>query len=376
MSHPSRIGLVSVLLSYSAAASFAQNPTLSLKAVRLNGESIAPTNSIAANPGDVIEAEIFASDWSPNGEKLRGFESVVGREAFQSGDSGTVLPLGWDRPPLIDDDICCGDFCEPPEVCPPEFPVCAFGRICIGTEYDPDQGVFINQDREDWVFWCAGSAEPCLGLPFWDTSGAVIRHAAVLLSRSDASVYTPPEKYCGSLILQVSDDADGLFSFDVLPPPESDMRDEFSNHIEPLETVGLSILVSPCGDGVADPGEECDDGAESAACDADCTSAECGDGTFNIASGEECDNGPDNSDTDPDACRTDCTLPRCGDNVADSGEDCDAADAGICSGPCSGDCTCAPVGIPTVSTWGLVILALSLLVTGRVYFGRRHVTPR
>ncbi len=37
--------------------------------------------------------------------------------------------------------------------------------------------------------------------------------------------------------------------------------------------------------------------------------------------------------TKPDACRLDCEIPRCGDYIVDTGEDCDA-------GP-SGDATCS-----------------------------------
>ena len=48
-----------------------------------------------------------------------------------------------------------------------------------------------------------------------------------------------------------------------------------------------------CGDRIIDPGEECDAGGESATCDADCTVAECGDGTTNLTAGEECDGGLD-----------------------------------------------------------------------------------
>jgi hypothetical protein len=44
-----------------------------------------------------------------------------------------------------------------------------------------------------------------------------------------------------------------------------------------------------CGDGLVDMGEECDDAGESATCDADCSVAQCGDGTSNSTAGESCD---------------------------------------------------------------------------------------
>lgn len=47
----------------------------------------------------------------------------------------------------------------------------------------------------------------------------------------------------------------------------------------------------------------------------------CGDGI--VDRDEECDDGDGNSDSEPNACRTDCTNPGCGDGVLDSGEDCD-----------------------------------------------------
>ncbi|MDY0000449.1 MAG: hypothetical protein RBU30_04045 [Polyangia bacterium] len=51
--------------------------------------------------------------------------------------------------------------------------------------------------------------------------------------------------------------------------------------------------------------------------------ASCGDGLLDP--GEECDDGPGNSDTGADACRTDCTRARCGDGVVDNLEDCDGS---------------------------------------------------
>jgi len=46
-----------------------------------------------------------------------------------------------------------------------------------------------------------------------------------------------------------------------------------------------------CGDGHADPEEQCDEPQPSATCDPDCTISACGDGYLNEAAGEECDDG-------------------------------------------------------------------------------------
>ncbi len=141
----------------------------------------------------------------------------------------------------------------------------------------------------------------------------------------------------------------------------------------------VTQVTSSCGNGVTDPGEDCDDSGESATCDADCTAATCGDQAVNSTAGEqcddgnlddtdaclstcldatcgdsavqagveECDDGPANSDTNPDACRTDCSSASCGDNVQDSGEDCD--DGGE-SATCDGDCTAATCGDQAVNS--------------------------
>ena len=70
---------------------------------------------------------------------------------------------------------------------------------------------------------------------------------------------------------------------------------------------------------------ECVLGCAAGACEAGC-----GDGV--VGPGEVCDEGPENSDTEPDSCRTDCSPPRCGDGVVDVREECDGGDA--CSDIC------------------------------------------
>lgn len=109
---------------------------------------------------------------------------------------------------------------------------------------------------------------------------------------------------------------------------------------EPTSTTG-----GICGNGVLDPGEECDDGpanADDALCSTNCVSAFCGDGQLQPALGEECDDGNDNSNEG--ACTETCATAKCGDGFLWEGvEECD-------SGPDNkigsyGDCT------PLECTW-------------------------
>ena len=61
----------------------------------------------------------------------------------------------------------------------------------------------------------------------------------------------------------------------------------------------------------------------------------CGNGLLEIM--EACDNGAGNSDTQPNACRTNCQIAHCGDNVIDTGEECDdgnLVDGDGCSATC------------------------------------------
>jgi hypothetical protein len=94
-----------------------------------------------------------------------------------------------------------------------------------------------------------------------------------------------------------------------------------------------------CGDGLDN---DCDSFFD--CFDSDCNGDPlcCGDGI--TQPGEECDNGFLNSDTTPDACRSDCTLPICGDNVQDSDEECDGTASLGCADACRVDCTCPPCG--------------------------------
>lgn len=105
---------------------------------------------------------------------------------------------------------------------------------------------------------------------------------------------------------------------------------------------------SKCGNGLLDPGEQCDDAGESSTCDIDCTMVQCGDGTLNRLAGESCEEGGEQTET----CDTDCTAVECGDGTLNSaaGEQCD--DAGE-STRCDIDCTLASCGDGIVNTTAL-----------------------
>jgi cysteine-rich repeat protein len=98
----------------------------------------------------------------------------------------------------------------------------------------------------------------------------------------------------------------------------------------PALVLGFAFALSPatlaqsvCGNGILDPGEECDDGNtnNNDGCDSACQVEKCGDGTLDPEDGEECDDG---NTTDGDGCSAECTIePACGDGTLDPGEECD-----------------------------------------------------
>lgn len=87
-----------------------------------------------------------------------------------------------------------------------------------------------------------------------------------------------------------------------------------------------------CGDGHADPGEECDDGNDVATdeCTTFCRWATCGDGVVH-APEEECDDG---NDRDDDDCLSTCKKPVCGNGKVEGREECDSGNKGA-----TDDCT-------------------------------------
>jgi trimeric autotransporter adhesin len=91
--------------------------------------------------------------------------------------------------------------------------------------------------------------------------------------------------------------------------------------------------------GAVSDGNQCtlEGGALGICLAAACVESACGDGFVDLTRGELCDEGPENSDANPDACRTDCRLARCGDGVTDTAEACDDGNTQSGDG-CRADC--------------------------------------
>jgi hypothetical protein len=142
------------------------------------------------------------------------------------------------------------------------------------------------------------------------------------------------------------------------------------------------------GDGCCDEEDLCDEDSTGQADPAKCDPGQCGCNENDIDSDGDCD-GPlaecaghcmdcvDECNNDPDACVLDdfCGCPAYpldwdGDGVPNCEDQCPGIDDTI-FGPGTGRATSCVGAIPTVSEWGLMILALLLLVAGKVYFGRR-----
>ncbi len=138
----------------------------------------------------------------------------------------------------------------------------------------------------------------------------------------------------------------------------------------PINCVKYTLIAAVCGDGVvAFPDEQCDDGPDNSdtspdACRTDCILPRCGDSVTD--SGEACDGSSDAAC--PGSCRFNCTCAVCGDGILDAGEECDGSDDAACQGECQTDCTCPTHGIPAVSPWGLAVLVLVLFALSSIIF--------
>jgi len=295
---------------------------LSLKAVAINGNPIVPTSNVTAARGDVVEAEIWLSCWGLDLGLLRAYQAVLaGRIGATSGDSGLVLPVGWDAPLDLTPCVSTPD-------CPPGTS-CTAGT-CSGPAHFPGLGVFIDTDRADYPL---RDFDP---LPVIGTTTLDYIIAGLARDITGATDDGQP-KYGGTILLEVSNDACGEFTFDFWTiglssisvfgsPPDFDPNTP-DTVVPGTQPLFIQTLDCDCNNnGVLDDDELATGVAN------DCNQNGIPDGC-DIASGTS-------PDADGNGTPDDCFTP-----------------------------------IPTVSEWGLAVLALLLLVTAKLQFGfvRRRV---
>lgn len=209
--------------------------------------TIAGNEIVLAGGGQTVTFEIHASDWEP--ELLRGVQVVIDMNGLVSGMAGTALPLGWDRVP--GDGMCLVTPCASDAECPPGF-TCfdgnGIGSTCNGPDHDPELGAFIDTTHPGYVF---------NGLQVLTAMDHLCyRYLSIVTNAAQSAEFTPPPKYVGSLVLVVSDDAEGTFTIGfeedqclfAYGPEESVVPSTFSP--------GVIRIVHPvCGNGACEPSE-------------------------------------------------------------------------------------------------------------------------
>src|SRR5262249_53649047 len=113
---------------------------------------------------------------------------------------------------------------------------------------------------------------------------------------------------------------------------------QWSNRAAVIVSGQAILFTRACGNGVLDPGEECDDGntVSCDGCSGTCKTEPpvvCGDGVL-VAGCEACDDG---NPVDGDGCDSNCTPTACGNSIVTAGEECDDGNRRSCDG-CSATC--------------------------------------
>jgi hypothetical protein len=240
-----------------------------IKAVKVNDEQIVPSSLIPAQPDDLVEAEVYISDWDGDwaGSRLNTYQVTFDAFSFfkpHVPGQGVLWPVGWAAMPLracADGSDCslaqpacypsygpnhCG--CESDNDCPSSFPDCiAEDNICAAEPvHDPVGAIGLDETRNDFAhhsFERVTAIRPIRGTGDPAVGSTVLSGVGPL---DDGS-----ELYAGTLTLRISSDACGLFVVGFYPIQETNfvglaMEDFGMRRFAPFGTrVPLQILVEP-----------------------------------------------------------------------------------------------------------------------------------
>jgi hypothetical protein len=227
-------------------------PTVEIRAVKINGQPIEPTNHLEVNGGEIVEAEFWLRDWSPNGERLVAYDIVIDSRGLSNGNGACSLVLEHPPGPRFDcpcetDEDC--ETCDEATLCDLRWFACS-----LGPTHAPEEGSDINLHHcelidgvlvNTYVFASPGPcATPPMSIAGIDFSSPDVRFTAALADPFFAQAFTT-EKYAATLILEVPD----MGSFIVTPlreqflggPLLTHLYDENGNDIEPYNLIPLTI---------------------------------------------------------------------------------------------------------------------------------------
>lgn len=211
--------ILCVLIGFMITGTTAEATRFQLLAVKINGQLINRTSTLSANPGDLIEVNVFGSEWSPQGQRVKLYQAQLNGSSYFSGGGGSIKPVNF---------------------------------LAIPSSLRRD-GAFIDSIRPDFIYADIFNLTLCAS----DVStqdyrfGCVANVVTGQLPTYDGST----KKYLATLILEVSADACGIFTikFDpsIVDPPENktEMRDQNSTVILPtiLEPITISVGAGcPC----------------------------------------------------------------------------------------------------------------------------------
>ncbi|MBU0717995.1 MAG: hypothetical protein KJ749_07090 [Planctomycetes bacterium] len=191
------------------ATTWAQAPTFSLEAIAVNSILLrdGPGSRVAAAPGDVITAEIYLRDWSPEQQQLAAYQAQLEPTSFSSGSLGFIEPVEYEAR-------------QESEQNNPEN--------CFLTETHPR---FVHSGLKT--------------LALTDSRSKGYRWMSVLLGVDGPVCPQDGTKYyCGTIKLRVSDNARGPFTLTLMEGLENTgLRDGEAAPILPIAIESLTVVV-------------------------------------------------------------------------------------------------------------------------------------
>lgn len=347
--------------------------------------------------GRPVWFEIWMSDWDPNEAAIRikSFRATIDDSGYASGQTGILAPYQFacsnndDCSRLLGSESDCrlGE----------STPYCNSGFIAFrsllnsGTNYlfwgarIKPEGPSRTVDRTslDYVYQGVLGGDPvsnftCVG--GYMTGGVCDPNVCVatldycpmycpsmeILGFYSSCVLNHSERYLGTLVLWVPPEAEGTFTINLKPYPDTALIDEFDQPF-PLELIPAKVTVgvSACCYKVDTPSPGCIDDLNLAECE-----ALAGATAYHV--GGTCAEDPCSALAHIPCCLEDhscAILPR-QDCLAQNGSETIA-----CVGDGDGDgrddlCDPDPDPVPAASHWGVIIIVLALATLARVRFRR------